>query len=136
MLFFIKISCSHLYLLPCVKILFKIIFQLYYCFTGFYRKTSIHTYTYMYSCTCNIHNFILHSHVCAQLPQSCLILFDPFNHSQPSSFVHEVLPIRILEWVAISSSRGSSPPRDWTHISCIFCIAGGLYTAESPGKPK
>ena len=35
---------------------------------------------------------------------------------------------RILEWVAISYSRGSSPPRDWTHITCICCIGGqNLY---------
>ena len=35
---------------------------------------------------------------------------------------------RILEWVAMSSSRGSSRPRDWTHISCVSCIAGGSFT--------
>ena len=38
----------------------------------------------------------------------------------------------ILEWVAISFSRGSFPPRDQTHISCI---AGGFFTTEPPGKP-
>ena len=37
-----------------------------------------------------------------------------------------------LEWVAISFSRGSSPPRDQI---CISCIAGGFFTAEPPGKP-
>ena len=35
---------------------------------------------------------------------------------------------RILEWVAISFSRGSSQPRDWTYISCTSCIAGGFFT--------
>ena len=39
---------------------------------------------------------------------------------------------RILEWVAISSSRGSSRPRDWTHISCL---AGRFFTTVPPGKP-
>ena len=39
---------------------------------------------------------------------------------------------RILEWVAISSSRGSSQPRDQTHVSCL---AGGFSTTEPPGKP-
>ena len=29
----------------------------------------------------------------------------------------------------------SSPPRDQTHISCIFCRAGGIFTTEPPGKP-
>ena len=43
-------------------------------------------------------------------------------------------PGKDREWVAISFPRGSSWPRDWTHVSCIFCIAGG-FTAEPPGKP-
>ena len=37
----------------------------------------------------------------------------------PDSSVHTILQARILEWVAISFSRGSSPPRGWTHISCF-----------------
>ena len=44
-----------------------------------------------------------------------------------------ILWARILEWVAVPSSRGSSPPRDWT---CISCIAGRLFTTEPPGKPS
>ena len=39
--------------------------------------------------------------------------------SPPGSSVHGVFPARILEWITISSSKGSSQPRDWTHISCI-----------------
>ena len=39
---------------------------------------------------------------------------------------------RILEWVAISSSRGSSRPRDQIHVSCM---AGGFFTNEAAGKP-
>ena len=46
-----------------------------------------------------------------------------------------ILQARILEWVATHSSRGSSQPRDRTHISCDSCIAGGFFTAEPPGKP-
>ena len=38
-----------------------------------------------------------------------------------------ILQARILEWVAISSSRGSSQPRDQTHISCVFFIGRILY---------
>ena len=37
----------------------------------------------------------------------------------PGSSVHGIFQARILEWTAISSSRGSSLPRNWTHISCI-----------------
>ena len=46
-------------------------------------------------------------------------------YSPPNSSVHVVSQTRILEWVAISSSRGSSQPRDWTQVSCI---AGGILT--------
>ena len=52
--------------------------------------------------------------------------------SPPCSCVHGILQARKLEWVAISFSRGSSPPRDQTHISCL---AGGVFTTEPPGKP-
>ena len=40
-------------------------------------------------------------------------------YSPSGSSVHEIFPARILEWVAKSSSRGSSQPKDGTHISCI-----------------
>ena len=46
-----------------------------------------------------------------QLLQSCPTLCDPMDCSPPCSSVHEILQARILEWIAISSSRGSSPPR-------------------------
>ena len=78
------------------------------------------------------------SHVCihAQLLQSCLTLWDPMECSPPGSSVHGISQARILEWVAMPSSRGSSQPRDRTHISCSSCIAGGFFTAKSPGKPN
>ena len=44
--------------------------------------------------------------------QSCLTLFDPMDCSPPGSSVHGILQARILEWVAISISRGSSKLRD------------------------
>ena len=44
--------------------------------------------------------------------QSCPTLCDPMDYSPPGSSVHGILQARILEWVAISSSRGSSQPRD------------------------
>ena len=44
---------------------------------------------------------------------------DRRDYSPPGSAVHGILQVRILEWVAISFSRGSSPPRDRTCISCI-----------------
>ena len=54
--------------------------------------------------------------------QSCPTLCDPMDSSPPGSSVHGILQARILEWVAISFSRGSSQPRDGTCISCISCI--------------
>ena len=41
------------------------------------------------------------------------------DSNPPDSSVHGISQARILEWVAISFSRGSSRPRDWTHVSCI-----------------
>ena len=46
-------------------------------------------------------------------------LCDPMDYSPPGSSVHGILQARILEWVAISFSRGSSWPRDQTQVSCI-----------------
>ena len=60
-------------------------------------------------------------------------LRDPMGCSSPGSSVHGILQVRTLEWVAITSSRGSSPPRDPT---CISCIAGGFFTTEPQGKPR
>ena len=74
--------------------------------------------------------YILHVHA-----QSCRTLFDPVVCSPPGFSVHEILQAGILEWVAISSSRRFSPPRDQTSIFCVSCIAGGFFTTEPPGKP-
>jgi len=53
--------------------------------------------------------------------QSCLTLCDPMDcSSPPGSSVHGILQARILEWAAMPSSRGSSWPRDWTHITLYF----------------
>ena len=53
--------------------------------------------------------------------QSCLTLCNPKDCSPLGSSAHGILQARILEWVAISSSRGSSLIRDRTWVSCIFC---------------
>ena len=57
-----------------------------------------------------------------QLLQSCPTLCDPMDCSPPGSSIHGIFQARILEWMAISSSRGSSQPRNQTHISCVSCI--------------
>ena len=63
-----------------------------------------------------------HTCMCAKLLQSCPTLCDPMDCSLPGSFVHGILQAGVLEWVAVSSSRGSSRPRDWTHVSYVSCI--------------
>ena len=62
----------------------------------------------------------------------CLTLWDPMDCSPSGSSVHGILQSRILEWAAMTSSRQSSWPRDWT---CISCSAGRFFTTESSGKP-
>ena len=58
--------------------------------------------------------------------KSCPTLCDPTDCGHlPDSSVHGIFQTRILEWVAISFSRGSSPPRDWIWVSCI---AGRFFT--------
>ena len=46
------------------------------------------------------------------------IFFDPMDCSLPGSSIHGISQAKLLEWVAISSSRGSFQPRDWTPVSC------------------
>ena len=58
----------------------------------------------------------------AKLLQLCLTLCNPMDYSPPGSSVHGILQTRILEWVAMLSSRGSSTPRDQTWVSYVTCI--------------
>ena len=62
---------------------------------------------------------------------SCLTLCDPMDCSLPGSSVHGILQARILEWVAMPSSKGSSQPRHRICVSYISCIG-----RQPPGKPN
>ena len=53
--------------------------------------------------------------------QSCLTLCNIMDHSPPGFSVHRILQVRILEWVAMPTFRGSSQPRNRTHISYVSC---------------
>ena len=66
--------------------------------------------------------------------QSCLTLWDPLDCSPPGSSVPGILQTRILEWVAMPSSRGSSQPRNRTCVSCVSCIAGRFFTCWAIGE--
>ena len=54
---------------------------------------------------------------CYLVAKSCRLFGNPMDCSPPGSSVHGILQAGILEWVAISFSRGSSQPRDWTRVS-------------------
>ena len=87
----------------------------------------------------------LDSHVCealysifillyiyAKSLQLCPTLCDPMDHNLPGSSVQA----RILEWVAVLSSRGSSLSRDWTRVSYVSCLVGRfLYQWHHLGSP-
>ena len=57
----------------------------------------------------------------AKLLQSYLTLGNSMDCSPLGSYVHGILQARILRWVAISSSRGSSQPKDQTHVPSVSC---------------
>ena len=55
----------------------------------------------------------------SEVAQSCPTLCDPMDCSLSGSSVHGIFQARVLEWIAISFSRGSSRPRNQTRVSCI-----------------
>ena len=75
------------------------------------------------------HPFLVLVSVYVLVAQSCLTLCDPMDCGPPGSSVHGILQARILGWVAISFSRGSSQFRHQTGVSCI---AGRFFTSEPP----
>ena len=75
------------------------------------------------SMNCSMQDLHVH-HECPEgkegkVAQSCPTLCDPIVCSLPGSSVHGIFQTRVLEWVVISFSRGSSPPRDRTQVSRI-----------------
>ena len=69
----------------------------------------------------------------SEVAHSCPTLCDPTDCSLPGSSVHGILQARILEWVAIPFSRGSSQARDWIQVSHI---AGGFFTSWATRKAQ
>ena len=89
-------------------------------------------YMCVYTCIC-MHRY---AHTCRDVCMhmcSCVQLFDPMECSPPCSSVHGISQARILELVAIFSSRGSFQPRD-EPMSPV--LADGFFTTEPPGSPK
>ena len=80
------------------------------------------------------HTYIL-LHACS-VTQLYPTLGDPMDCSLPGSSVHGIFHARILKWVAISSSKESSQPRDWTCIFYVSCIGRWvLYHQRYVGHP-
>ena len=77
-------------------------------------------------------------HACMHIKslQLCLTLHDPMDYSPPGPSVHGILQARILEWVAMLSSRGSSQPRDQTCVSPFPALQADFIPTEPPGKPQ
>ena len=96
------------------------------------RECGLFQVTQFY-CDCKVCHQHCHSssselYMHAKSLQSCLTLCDPMDCSLPASSVHGILQARILEWVAISFSRGSQS-RDPTQVSHI---AGRFFTFKPP----
>ena len=68
---------------------------------------------------------------CMLLLQLCLILCDSIDRSLPGSSAYGILQERILEWVAMPFSRGSSQTRDQTYLSHISLVAGRFFTTST-----
>ena len=66
----------------------------------------------------------------SEVAQSCPTLCNPMDCSLPGSSFHGIFKARVLEWVAISFSRASSRPRDWTQVSCRH-----FYPLSHHGSP-
>ena len=81
----------------------------------FFDLANLEVYEYLGVCVC----VCVCVRMCAKSLQLCLSLCDPVDCSPPGSSVHRILQARILEWVAMSSFRRSSQPRDRTCVSCI-----------------
>ena len=70
----------------------------------------------------------------SEVAQLCPTIYDPMDCSPPGSLVHGIFQAWILEWVAISFSRGSSGPRDRTQVSRIVGRCFTVWaTREAPG---
>ena len=75
-------------------------------------------------------------YVCSLSGFSHVQVCDPMDCSLPGSSAHGILQARILEWAAMPSSRGASPPGDGTCVSCLLHWQGGCLRLAPPGKPR
>ena len=106
------------------------------------NKVSIFFFTKHYICSLSYgsssskpnHQWPVCASTCVHA-QWCLTLCGSMNCSPPGSYVPGILQARILEWVAISFSRGSSWPSDQTQVVSPP-LSGRFFSTEPPGKPQ
>ena len=95
---------------------------MFHFFSGFHTSSPCgYTHSCLLKKLCK-ENHYLHLCMHAKQLQSCPTLCDVMDYGPPGSSVHGISQARILEWVAMSSSRGSSRPRDRTHVSYVSCV--------------
>ena len=105
----------------------------------FKYKKSIRFYTPPTFCifdslsfSCAISSFTFKYWKWSEVTQLCLTLCDPVDCSPPGSSIHGISQERVLEWVALSISRRSSQPRDWTWVSRV--LAWRIPWTQEPGR--
>ena len=110
--------------------------KIYSCLFDCSFSSSINRYLYLFICVDG--SIYLHVCVCA-----CMLASVMSNSLQPYGLqpvrlpIHGIVQARLLEWVVMPFSRGSSQPTDQTHISYIFCIVRQvLYRQSDLGSPS
>ena len=100
--------------------------KIVWVFLSQHRITLLLPLSLSFSCLLTIHSYqqwpeerVQSVKPAAKSLQLCPTLCNPKDCSPPGSYVQEILQARILEWVAMPSFRGSSQPRDQTHVSCF-----------------
>ena len=71
----------------------------------------------------------------SEIAQLCLTLSDPIDCSPPGSSVHGIFQARMLEWAAVSFSKGFSQPRNRTHLLLLLHWQAILYYVHHQGIP-
>ena len=90
----------------------------------------------MHMCVCVCVCVCVHVCIHAKLLQFCLTFCDPVDCTLPGSSLHGILQARILEWVAMLSSKGVLPTQESNpFLSCLLYWQAGSLPLAPPGKP-
>ena len=127
-----SLKSSHPCLLPQSLKICSLYLCLFWCLI--YKVIVIIFLNSVYLCKYTVLLFLFLTYFTPYVCVCCLVMsnsLQPMDCSLPGSSIHGILQARILEWVAISFSRGSSQPRNKTQV---FCIAGRCFTLWATGK--